>query len=147
MLERCPFFVPTYEFRPAVNAPYVSVSGGLREAALAMPSHQTPLVKTPLVRAGRGIFFWSSSHKISPAVLAHSTCALLHFKFIGDFLKRAKAEVARGQHAAGACDYRRYVEIFTAPPRTSSGVLCERFTSVAQLEALGLIVPPLPAGE
>jgi hypothetical protein len=141
MLTCSPFFLPDYSFLPSIDSPYCKVSGGFRDKAFSMNSRQTPLVKTPLIRAGNGIIFWSSSHKISPAKIAQSTCALLHFKFIGDFLRKAKTEIIRGQHASGALDYRRYVDMMSTPISIAGDLPMERFHSVQQLEKLGLIQP------
>jgi hypothetical protein len=36
--------------------------------------------------------------------------ALLHFKFLSDFHDKAKSEAARGEHWAGAAEYKVYLQ-------------------------------------
>jgi hypothetical protein len=98
------------------------------------------LAKVPLVRWDEKARYVYSTHLLSPTSIAQESGALLHFKFLADFHRRAIEEAARGEYFDGASEYRRYASrlersdsiTFVYPGST-------RFEGTGQLVRLGLI--------
>ena len=101
--ESYPFYHTNFLCSPSFIAPYYEVRGGGRKHLLKDRALQT---KTPLIRAGNGILFLGSSHKVSPAIVSDVSAALLHFRmtdhFIGDLQRDLKE-----RHRASYCDRRQ----------------------------------------
>ena len=98
------------------------------------------LHKVPLVRWQEDLRYTCSTHTLYPVPLAQETGVLLHFKFIADFIDRARIEAERKQYWQGA---KRHVE-FTRRMRDKPAIdftceLTERFRSTLQLVELGLL--------
>ncbi len=87
-----PYFDADYGFRNSVQCPYVVASGGVGER-LFSKSPNPNLTKVPLIRAGTGVRFISSTHWITPAQVSIQRGALLHFKFIGPFREAIAQDV------------------------------------------------------
>ena len=80
------------------------------------------------------------THAVSPIPLAQMTGALLHFKFLGDFHDRVETEVLRGEHFAGASEYKIYAEILRRGEALNLWYeQSVRFQSSRQLVELGLM--------
>jgi glycosyltransferase involved in cell wall biosynthesis len=121
LIAACPWFDPApYRTIEAAAFPHVQIYGGVRErifqfTASAAPNSPT-LSKVPLVRWQAGMRFLLCTHSLTPIRLAQMTGLLLHFKFLGDFHNRAMTEAARGEHFAGAIEYKVYVELLARDP-------------------------------
>jgi glycosyltransferase involved in cell wall biosynthesis len=145
LIAACPWFDPApYRTVQAAAFPHVQLYGGVRErifqfAGSAAPNSPT-LSKVPLVRWRAGMRFLLCTHSLTPIRLAQMTGALLHFKFLGDFHTRAMTEAARGEHFAGAIEYKIYVDLLGRDPaltlRDSNSV---RLQASRQLVELGLM--------
>ena len=89
LLAHSPMFIDQFRFTPSATSPYTDVCGGVRAVALGM---RRQLRKAPLIRGDRGIrYLWN--HETTPARVSRTPTALLHFKFAGDPIERAKLEV------------------------------------------------------
>ena len=74
------------------------------------------LTKVPLVKWQRGYRYLASTHKISRVTLSAARAALLHFKFLGEFRKKAALEARRGEYFDGAREYRTYHTMMDQDP-------------------------------
>ena len=92
MVDHSPLFTNSYETRGQTGGPYVDVRGGFRASILGVAHRQQ--TKTPLVKCRPDFWFLSSSHVTTPVKLAKANAVLLHFKFVGDSLDRARSEAA-----------------------------------------------------
>jgi hypothetical protein len=74
--------------------------------------------KVPLVKWRQGYRYVSCCHYLrpSPKKLAAVSGALLHFKFLSDFHRRAITEAARGEHFEEAREYKLYLDRITTEP-------------------------------
>ncbi|MGY4801015.1 glycosyltransferase family 2 protein [Teichococcus aerofrigidensis] len=112
------------------------------------PPYPPLLNKVPLVRWRPGLRYASAGHYLHGARMSAATAALLHFKFLGDFEQRARAELSRGAYENDGADYRRYVEGLQKKGGVDfSSAVSERYESSAQLVRLGLIQPLPAAGD
>ncbi len=123
------------------------VQGGPRARAyFADKPHESPaLNKIPLVKWHRRYAYASSTHMLLPRGLNRvydewggekTSGVLLHAKFVDTFGDRAAEEAARGEHFAGAREYRAY-EASPAPGLWNDW--SERYLNWRQLEMLGLM--------
>lgn len=115
----------------------LAARGWLRSGYLPHPAPQ--LFKLPLIywRPGTAMI---TNHRTTPAPLARATGALLHFKYLQDFLPRTTTAVEHGQHYGGSIEYQRYAAMLKANPEMTfmySGSC--RFAGSAHLSAAGLI--------
>jgi hypothetical protein len=74
------------------------------------PQRPPCLTKVPLVRWDEHTAYLEVNHFVTPRALAAETGVLLHFKFLGDFHRKAVEEAARGEYFDGASEYKRYAE-------------------------------------
>lgn len=84
--------------------------------------HKSPtLFKVPLMKWHKGCARLSNHHVTAPSQgkLSPITGVLMHFKFFADFHDKAKEEVRRGQHYAGAQEYKRYLRHVAANSNVS----------------------------
>lgn len=92
------------------------VRGGPRKRLFWDPferDHPAPvLMKIPLYRWSSIAPYTLSTHRVENAVFAAVSGLLLHFKFAQDFGARAEEEALRGEHFAGARQYRAYRDGF-----------------------------------
>ena len=130
-----------YIRRDDPDFPFKMVAGGLVSRFLYDRKLDGVILhKVPLVRWQDDLRYTCSTHTLYPIPLAQETGVLLHFKFMADFIDRARIEAERRQYWQGA---KRHTE-FTRRMAATSAVdfrcdLTERFTSTAQLVELGLI--------
>jgi hypothetical protein len=107
---------------------YYSVAGKRRETWIRggprlrvffrdAPEKAPALNKIPLIHWRRNTFYFTSQHVALPDKLnaAHGshdwvTGALLHFKFDAHFGRKVVEEAARGEHYAGAAEYKAYAD-------------------------------------
>jgi hypothetical protein len=113
LIEACPFFDSgPYQLSRHSVFPYRMAFGGLRARLFRerFDGNRRPpqISKVPLVRWGAGTRYLANAHHMTPVPLAQTTGALLHFKFLSDFAARVELEAERGQHFAGAREYRDY---------------------------------------
>ncbi len=111
-----------------------------RTAAGNAPS----LSKVPLLRWGADIRIEDAQaaafHAVAPPVaLSRCWAGILHFKFLGDFPERVAETVARGQHADGAAEYRRYQHRLDGGELSAHGAATRRYASSASLLEAGLL--------
>ena len=111
------------------------------------PNKAPALNKVPLVKWERGFAYVSSTHMILPRGLnlvydewggEKASGVLLHAKFLNTMTEKAVEEAARGEHYAGAGEYRTYAETLTRNP----DLWCkwsEKYINWRQLEILGLM--------
>lgn len=84
--------------------------------------HKSPtLFKVPLIKWHKGCARLSGHHIVEPreGKLSPTTGVLLHFKFFADFHNKAKEEAKRGEHYAGAQEYKRYLHHVAVNPNIS----------------------------
>jgi Glycosyl transferase family 2 len=85
-----------------------------------LQAHRLPrppnLTKVPLVKWQRGYRYLASTHKISRVTLSAGHAVLLHFKFLGEFRKKAASEVRRREYFDGAREYRTYQTMMDQDP-------------------------------
>lgn len=102
------------------------------------------LSKVPLLRWGRDLQvetpFAAAFHTVSPPVpLSACWAGILHFKFFADFSERVETALARGQHALGATEYRRYQSRLGERGLAAHGSMTRRYESSASLLEVGLL--------
>ena len=122
LLDVSPFFDPgPYVMERGSDFPTFDLRGGPRARAFWSPT--TPFLPpamgtVPLVKWQRGYRYVIGRHHMhpAPARLSGLTGALLHFKFLNDFHQRAESEAARGEHFAGAREYKIYLEALQRRP-------------------------------
>ena len=108
---------------------------------LQRPSQLPPaLNKVPLVRWNRDMTFTSAAHFIRGARIASARCALLHFKFLGDFNRRVNEEMARRAYFMNGAEY----ELYFKSLRRHTGIdfrcaLSTRYKGTQQLLELELL--------
>lgn len=103
-----------------------------------MPPVPITLNKVPLVRWNAGMVFGTAAHHISLANVATDCGALLHFKFLGNFVGRVKEETHRQAYSGG--EYRTYSErLRNDAPINFICDLSLRYAGSEQLVELGLI--------
>jgi hypothetical protein len=141
-LATCRCFDRTgYLRRDCPDFPFRLVAGGLISRFLYdYRQDGVFLHKVPLVRWQEGLRYTSSTHALHPVPLAAETGVLLHFKFLADFIERARVEAERKQYWQGAKRYAEFNRRFEAGPAVDfrCGVT-ERYQSTAQLVGLGLM--------
>ena len=141
-LQLCPCFDRSgYIRRDHPDFPFKMVAGGLVSRFL-YDGRQDGLFlhKIPLVRWQEELRYTSSTHTMYPIALAPETGVLLHFKFIADFIDRARIETERRQYWQGAKRYAEFSRrLDTAAPIDFRCEVTERFDSTAQLVELGLM--------
>lgn len=115
----------------------LATRGWLQSGYLPHPAPQ--LFKLPLV-------YWRpetamiTNHRTTPLPLARSTGALLHFKYLQDFLARTTTAIANGQHYGGSIEYQRYAAMLKAKPNVTFMYRgSRRFSGSMDLAAAGLI--------
>jgi hypothetical protein len=120
--ECCPHFdLGPYARVSKKLFPFFELRGGPRQRVFWDSSesfHPPAVSKVPLVKWQTGYRYVASTHFMKPAPqrLADLSGALLHFKFLSDFHDRARLEALRGQHFAGAREYKKYLEGIQADP-------------------------------
>lgn len=97
--------------------------------------------KAPLVRWNPSLRFSGAAHwLISPAKFAPGIGALLHFKFLGDFLEKVNNDRLIQEYAGGGVDYKIYREALNKMVEVNFMCeLTERYRDSKQLVSLGLI--------
>jgi hypothetical protein len=98
----------------------------------------------PLLRWGREIRIEDAQaaafHAVAPPMpLSACWAGILHFKFLGDFPERVADAVARGQHAGGASEYRRYQRGLDGGGLSAHGAVTRRYESSESLIEAGLM--------
>lgn len=115
----------------------LAARGWLQTGYLPHPAPQ--LFKLPLV-------YWRpntamiTNHRTTPVPLARTSGALLHFKYLQDFLARTAIAIEHGQHYGGSIEYQRYAAMLkTKPDVTFMYPGSRRYAGSAELVAAGLI--------
>lgn len=144
LLNTCGYFDRApYRLVRVPQCPYMEVYGGVRERIFqeARAQYHSPTIsKAPLVKWKPGAEFLQSTHRLTPVNVAPILASLLHFKFLSDFHERVQLEVARGEHFAGAREYRVYLNMLrTNGPVTFFSSQSAKFESSSQLVGLGLM--------
>jgi len=136
-LDHSPYFDNCISEHPQVNCPYIEVQGGSSERFTGDRTVDI-LTKVPLFRAGRGIKMFYICHQLTPAKISQKRGALLHFKFIGPFMDKIRAEAERGVHFSGGKRYKLLAEYFEQHTDTTLlGPESVRYEHVEQLSKLG----------
>ncbi len=141
-LDLCPCFDRAgYIHRDHPDFPFKMIAGGLVSRFLYDRRQDgVYLHKIPLVRWQEELRYTSSTHTLYPVALAAETGVLLHFKFIADFIDRARVEAQRKQYWQGAKRYAEFTRRLDQAQRIDFRCeLSERFRSTAQLVELGLM--------
>ncbi|MFZ1428569.1 MAG: tetratricopeptide repeat protein [Geminicoccaceae bacterium] len=141
-LALCPCFDRAgYVHRDCPDFPFHLVVGGLVSRYLFDRREDgVYLHKVPLVRWQPGLHYASSTHTLFPVPMAAETGVLLHFKFMADFIDRARIEAERKQYWQGAKRYSEFSRRFAQAAHIDFRCeLTERFHSTAQLVELGLM--------
>jgi len=144
LLDTCRYFDRApYRITRSPQAPYLEIYGGVRERLfreIRAEQHPPTVSKAPLVKWRPGTKFTQSTHFLTATKVAPMLATLLHFKFLSDFHERVQLEVKRGEHFAGAAEYRAYMAMLRANGPVK--LLCDqsvRFENSAQLVQLGLM--------
>ncbi len=139
-LESSPYFDHDYRVWQTVQCPYRVVTGGAGERLFAKTPNPN-LTKVPLIRAGRGIQFISSTHWITPAKVSRLSGALLHFKFIGGFRDNIRKDVRSKAVWEFNRNFTAYTETLNRLQEDDSflGPRSVRYEGSEQLQQLGLI--------
>lgn len=74
--------------------------------------------KIPLVKWKRGYGF-ITSHRLNPIRLAPVSGALLHFKYLQDFVARVHSAVSKLNHYDGSAEYKTHAQLLTKQPDLS----------------------------
>ncbi len=97
--------------------------------------------KVPLLKADRPVSFYGGVHMLAPRLkLAPDRAAILHFKYLGDFVEKARENVARGQHARDGGYYQRYLEKADRLAELYDPAISRRFEGVGSLLDAGLVL-------
>jgi glycosyltransferase involved in cell wall biosynthesis len=116
LLDTCEYFDSgPYNVYTSPDFPFIKIRGGPRRRCLWDPNtnlRAPALSKVPLVKWKKGYRYTSSTHNMFPApqTIPEVCGALLHFKFLEDFHRRAKNESSREQYYAGAIQYKQYLK-------------------------------------
>ena len=141
-LQLCPCFdCGGYIRRDCADFPFRLVVGGLVSRFLFDRKEDgVYLHKVPLVRWQDGLHYASSTHTLFPVPMAEESGVLMHFKFMADFIDRAKIKSERKQYWQGAKRYTEFNRRFLAGAAVDFRCeLTERFRSTGQLVELGLM--------
>lgn len=108
LLEKSPYFYNCYFFENQVECPYYRAKGGI----FYYFGHTIPINVTPLLKKGKNcIELLGSRHLTTPAQVSDITSVVQHYKFIGDFEKKAIDEGKRKEHHSGGAAYNIYANI------------------------------------
>lgn len=103
------YFLNNYLFLNDCSFPYQSPRGGI--FSVLLNGKNIMLSKTPIFKTSDKIKLLSSSHITTPPVSienVETTCALLHFKLVGNAAQKFKNEIIRNQHADHSSNYKAY---------------------------------------
>src|SRR5262249_16510195 len=103
--------------------------------------HPPTVSKAPLIKWQKGFRYTIGTHGFMPPLrMSDVQAALLHFKFLGDFAARTKAEAERGEHFDHAREYKAYRDLLEQDHdimlKNDKSV---RYENSQQLLSLGLI--------
>jgi hypothetical protein len=125
LLNTCEYFDSgPYDIYPSPQFPFIKIRGGPRRRCFwdqSINVRAPALSKVPLIKWKRGYRYIASTHTMSPApqTIPEISGALLHFKFLDDFHRRAKIESSREQRYAGAIQYKQYLKKMNENPDLS----------------------------
>lgn len=139
-LEKASYFYNNYVVLGTLNPPFIEPRGGIFSKLLG-PRYLL-LMKAPLIKASGTITHLLCAHITTAEKVSQITGASLHFKFLGNFLERAKEEVNRGQHAGGGIIYKGYYDMMNGLPDDFAYTSLDktvRYQNSQQLVELGLI--------
>ncbi len=151
-LQVCPFFDrESYHRRYEMGGQYRNqrlLFGGPRQRVF--PARNDYLLsKVALLKYQPFVVLDGGQHltNIPAANLLHNQMVLLHFKFFSSMLHYAHSEARREIHAMAGQQYKAYDQGFKRDAALTlyDPALSVRYEGVAQLQALGIIDPPLPA--
>jgi len=111
--------------------------GGMRKRVFGID----PCVsKFPLVKFKKSMFLSTGSHWIEGARVSDIRGALLHFKFLDDFVENVKAAAAEGQYWRNSIEYKAYLSaIQKNPDLILHSTASVKFRGSQQLIALGIM--------
>ena len=92
-----------YVFNRNELPPYVFIQGGVRAR---LTGRSLLMTKAPLVKVTADLAYLDNNHTHTHLPVADITCAVLHYKFIGDLRGRIDEAIDRGEHFLGARFYR-----------------------------------------
>ena len=72
--------------------------------------------------------FTSAAHFVRGARIASARCALLHFKFLGDFNRRVNEEMARRAYFMNGAEYELYFKLIRR--QTGIDFSCRIFNAI-----------------
>lgn len=132
------FFADVW-FLDVLHAPYVHVSGGIRDSL----TQRLQLEKSPLIKASHGVRY-RSNHQATPALPAATTAALLHAKVfrdreLHDLPTEEITAHRRVQERSGWCPVRHLVTARPPPQATLDAPFHHRYRDSRQLLALGYV--------
>jgi hypothetical protein len=111
LIECCPYFDPPaysrerYICRKSQGALNYRFIGGVRERLFA---EKTVCTNFPLVKFSRSMFVPAGRHAVEGAIIADSRGVIQHFKFLQDFIPKARIEAEREVHWDHASTYKNY---------------------------------------
>lgn len=118
--------------------PYTFIQGGLRSR---LSGRSLLMTKAPLVKMTRDLAYIANNHQHSHRPVADISSALLHYKFIGDFIGRIDEAIERKEHFMGARFYKS-VRNALDDNDTEASLLSEysvKYQGPEQLQNMGLI--------
>jgi Glycosyl transferase family 2 len=123
-----------------------SFFGGARQRVFGAPAGVDAdtyytVNKVPLFRGNSTLRPSPNFHWIDGARVSIGRAALLHWKYVAGFATHARNEAARGEHWAGASQYKRYATALDATPGLSmyDPECSVRFVDSEQLGRLGIL--------
>jgi len=111
--------------------------GGMRKRVFGID----PCVsKFPLVKFKKSMFLSTGLHWIEGARVSDIRGALLHFKFLGDFVGNVTAAAAEGQYWNNSSEYKAYLSVIRKNPELIlHSTASVKFGGSQQLIALGIM--------
>lgn len=107
--------IGNYGFSLGIGAPVLHATGGVRDRLFRFGANAAlapiALNKVPLVRWKPGRRFLTSTHTLTPLRLPPFLGVLEHYKYLPDFVARARREALRREHWDGASEYAAYLAV------------------------------------
>lgn len=112
------------------------IYGGMRQRVFGI---KPCLSKFALFKFSKNIYLSPGTHFIEGAHVAEIQGALLHFKYLHDFLPRVKEETAREEHWQNAKEYKAYLKTIGGTAPDFHAPASVKYSGSGQLVDLGLM--------
>lgn len=123
LVERFPLFDPLFSYREKHFKQLISFKGGVRKRVFGhgLDEFNPEMTKYPLVRIGRHEILANPHHAwpYEENFVSGRLAALMHFKFMPDFLRICEESVLAGQYWGQSAEYRVYHKALEEKPELS----------------------------